>query len=966
MPPDQPPPPPPKPAASPQHAQPAQPAPPSTQQIQPPQPASSPTQPAPPTKSPAQQPQPPHHRSPNPTPSNPVPTAPAPQTAAPAQPTQPVLPANVPARNTPNLANPPKPQPPVQSVKPNPPARPIQPTSLPTPIQPKPSPVSSTPANPQNAPKPSPTVPPPSSRASPPRLHMVRLITHYLGPTQPRRDSIGATLSAFRTRLETNPKPFDSDRDLLAWQCQEAIRTEFFKIIYPAPPSPGLLHLVTQTELLNTSQDPNTRPFFFPGARVAVPTEAGSRRAGTTLQLRYQNNATEALLHLDGPNGGGFQWVQTQALTPLIQYHRLPQRPLQKQPQIRRTRRSAVARTPRPMSLSKPITKPRSTVSAAKRKVPTAQKPVVLNKPSANAVQRRPAVPRLARSSPQTLSPAQTSPSPQSPNDAHSVSQKPRFLQGEKLVVGHKTPHAFRGASSEPVVKANGSSAAGAASLRQPTLPSKPPVIESPAVPNGPFALPPTYVPQGLLETGPSPRERLTEGRTRAVTFGDGSLRRALGCGDGEGVREVVGRMKKVIGIERLVARRKVKDVEYFVKWCGRGLRDGSWERRESLMIDVPGLVRDFDIRHPDLPKVVWNSNRVRSEAEESLEREQNVKEKGQEKMEVDTEGEAVETEVGLHSGEWNDAMQVDGHQESAKKKSDSDHVITEKSAEASRVYIDDVTGMKIPAYVDTPILELSFSGMVLQIRRPNECSLHNESSSANRDYKKRQARFKQEDILAAEKLFPLSKTEARAALDAGLRNHKTHGRHPIMFPKGIGRVMPSDTGIAFSSKVVESAPPSWERYLMGLGLRPKHFERSLPPFFPSMDAKSSHKLTMATRDLALERAVEHRERARRVVRMAYRHSTVADPPASLFRDGKRQPNECDESYPSESGTKTKMRSPRLQSMDQLGKDKDMLVASTLVGAKKEGNGQWFDPYWSCWRIGAETSTDEQNSIGRV
>lgn len=596
-------------------------------------------------------------------------------------------------------------------------------------------------------------------------------------------------------------------------------------------------------------------------------------------------------------------------------------------------------------------------MSAAKRKVLASQKPVVVNKTT--VVQRRPAVHRVASPSVQGASSAQNPAPVQGATQAQRMPQNPKVLQGEKIVLGQKTGHALKSASLEHVVKANGGLAAGGGTMKQPALPVKPPVVESPPIPTGPFALPPTYVPQSLLETGPSPRERLTEGGTRAITFGDGSLRRALGCEEGEGVGDVVARMKRVVGIERLVARRKVKDVEYFVKWCGRGLRDGSWESRESLMIDVPGLVRDFDVRHPDVPKVVWRSNRVQSEAEENQKREDEDKEEDKEKMEVDTDGAAAETEDGLHSGEWNDAMQVDINQGSAGKKSEPEPIIKGKGTEASKTYIDDVTGMEIPAYVDTPILETSFSGMVLQIRRPGECSLHNDSASANRDYKKRQARFKQDNILAAEKLFPLSKTEARAALDASLRNHKAHRRHPIMFPKGIGRVMPSDTGIAFSAEVIESAPPSWERYLMGLGLRPKHFERSLPPFFPSMDAKSSHKLTMASRDVALERAVEHRERARRVVRMAYRHSTVPDPPASLFRDGKRQPNECDECYPSESGAKTKMRSPRLQSMEQLVKDKDILVASNLAGARREGKGQWFDPYWSCWRIGSDTSTDE-------
>lgn len=178
---------------------------------------------------------------------------------------------------------------------------------------------------------------------------IAQLITDYLGPSVPRTAVVarpgGATatvppavtsapgaanLTALRSLLDQDPATYNAHPQLVIWKLREALRTEFFKIRYPHPPSARLLYVVTTSEIFFTDYGNNARPFFFPGARVAVPTETGTHRAGTSLQLRFKKaegrTVTEALLHLDGPDGGGFQWVQAQVLSLLAHY--VPVRPV--------------------------------------------------------------------------------------------------------------------------------------------------------------------------------------------------------------------------------------------------------------------------------------------------------------------------------------------------------------------------------------------------------------------------------------------------------------------------------------------------------------------------------------------------------------------------------------------------------------------------------------------------------------
>lgn len=786
----------------------------------------------------------------------------------------------------------------------------IQPKAAP-PSAPKAAPPPASKAAPPSAPKvaqrsASKPAPPSGPRPAPPTtaaapgvqrplgsisLEIARMVTAFLGPDYRRRDSVGATLNALRTRLETSTAKFDSDREMLIWQVREAIRTEFFKIIYPAPPSPMLLSLVTRTEVLLTKFYSENRPFFFPGARVAVPTEAGSRRAGTTLQLRFkvvgEATVTEALLHLDGPNGGGFQWVQTPALTPLVTYA-----PVQTTP----------AATPRRIQQQKPIT------------------------------------PRPKRGGKATV----RAPRPKVPKPPGVVSKR-------------------KAQAAKAAAKAAAAAAAKAAATAKKQLEAPPP----PPTPTGPAALPPTYVPEALLSTSPPPRKRLRRDVDRPLSHVAGSLRRALDidASSGEMAYNSIGSIRRLIGIERLVARRKIsgsEDIEYFVKWSGRSMREGSWERRQALMVDVPALVVDFDTRHSDEPQLACHSDRIKTEEEEreaetKPEEEVGAEEEAETKEEREEEnhGEAKSGDDDVKMEEVEEIIKQDGEPES-----------TKVSPESERKYVDEVTGIAIPGYLDTPVLELGFAGMVLQVRRPAEWSLHNDASALARDYKKRQSRFKQEDIREGEKLFPLSKTEAKSALDASLRSHKTYNRRPIPFPRGLGRAVASDTGTPFSREVLAAAPPTWESYLLGLGLKPKHLERELPPLMLSLDSKTMRRVVVAAKDGAHERAVEHRERARRVVRAAYRHAANTDPPSALFRDGRRRPEECDTCFPAESKTNAKKtKSPRVPEPTTNGllraRDPSFAAALAAAAAKAKGtqaNGdkeeRWFDAVWSCWRVG--------------
>lgn len=612
------------------------------------------------------------------------------------------------------------------------------------------------------------------------------MVTEFLGPTYPRRDSVGATLNALRTRLETDKAMFDGKRDTLCWQVREAIRTEFFKIRYPAPPSAALLNLVTRTEILLTAYHTPDRPFFFPGARVAVPTEAGSRRAGTTLQLRFKpvNNTTvtEALLHLDGPNGGGFQWVQTPALTPLLPYPAA----------------GTTAAAPRP--------RPAAKLSASTAR---AQAASTIRAHVASAARR----PVAARAAP--------------------VSTGAR---------GYAT------ASSRPYT----STAKGSAS-----------VARADAMASTSSA-PSTFVPEALLSMSPPPRKRLRHDVNIPTSLVTGSLRRISSVDHGgSGTRDYSGRqwadaVDSMRGVERLVARRKNQDancVEYYVKWSGTAFSACSWESRDALMTDVPGMVVDFDVRHPREPIVVRGVPRVASEFERVI-----------------RDGESKDNEgAGLHDGISGIRANTTGSSKTDKK-----------------VILDDATRLAIPEWLDSPILELGFAGMSLHIRRSNEWCLFNDSASMQRDLKKRRTRFKQENPETAQRLFPLTKAEAKTALDVSMRAHKAANRHPILFPRGIGQVAYADVGHVPYKQDVLDAPASWESYLMNVGLECVDWSRDLLPHMPGASAEVHEEVEKSVNRLGKDRLNVHRERAIQLIRDAWRPGNGERPPPFVPSSAKK------------------------------------------------------------------------------
>lgn len=479
-----------------------------------------------------------------------------------------------------------------------------------------------------------------------------------------------------------------------------------------------------------------------------------------------------------------------------------------------------------------------------------------------------------------------------------------------------------------------------------------PPPPPPPPPPTGPVALPPTFVPDALLTTSPPPRKRLRVDFPQPVSHSAGGFRQVLDggvVGEGDG-KSGKGRVRNVVGVSRLAARRVVEQtgvVEYFVIWTGKDIREGTWERRSALLIDVPALVADFDTRHPDLPASVCHSDRVLAQAEvEDLAKKEVQKEEGKDDNMVDVAEEERQGSVPAGTSESGTDAKPTEEQPTTKP---------DPAPDTGKKYKDELTGIEIPSYLDTPILELFFSGMVLQIRRPDEYTLHNDAASASRDYKKRQSRFKQESVFQAEKLFALSKTEAKSALEASLRVHKAYNRHPIAFPRGLGQVTASDTGVPFTSETLASEPPSWESYLSSVGLRSKHFQRDLPRFYPTLDERATQQMLQVANDQALERVVEHRERARRIVRASYRHinGAVLPPPRALFRDGVRRVRECQECYGGGEGEDRKVLTAKVPA-EKVEKGSDAAVAQALAraGAVVREEERWYDAYWSCWRAG--------------
>lgn len=729
-----------------------------------------------------------------------------------------------------------------------------------------------------------------SSRA----LQVARLVMNFLGPGHPPpQDPQLPTLNSLRTRLFADPNHYDARADQLAWQTREAIRTEFFKVLYPSPPPNSLLTLVTAAESIFAPFQP--RPFFFPGARVAVPTEAGSRRAATSLQLRFKKvdrtTVAEALLHLDGPNGGGFQWVQAPALTPLSLYAPQPSRTVQK-------------KTKRPRA-------PRATKPRKKREKALPPAPPVPPKP----ISQPPIAPN-------------SRPAPKSSAALMTQTQlRTQTISKTSIQVPVQAPKPTR------------------TSVPTPSPSPTPQPIPAPRLAGVVARLARqeasgVYVPDALRGTSPPPRASIV-GQGRFVSHVSGAMRSAFFDID------------KILGIERLVARRVTANtIEYFVKWSGVPLREGSWESRDALLKDVPGLVRDFDVRHPEKKQYLRAHGPGTSKLKEIRKGEGKRKEsaQGRDEREDSCEVEQNEklTRKGSVSGEIVASL-VDGKDESKSKEDAKKEVEDKKNKAPVKQYIDDVTGLPIPSWLDTPIVELSIAGMVLQIRRPNEAILHNDATSAVRDAKKRQTRFKQENILLGERLFPLTKPEAKSVIDAAAKDHRQHNRVPIPFPRGIGRVSPTDHGYPFAREDVLKAPPSWEAYFLHVGMVPTDYSRSLPPHMPTLDEASQSKLMRARDELAFSTACEHRERARLLLRESFRH-TGAPPPEHIFRDGIRAP-------PGEHLPITKKRDLVAKSGEggskRLLRTREPAIETALKRAKtlsKDKNSVWFDEIWACWR----------------
>ncbi|CAN8074713.1 unnamed protein product [Agarophyton chilense] len=633
---------------------------------------------------------------------------------------------------------------------------------------------------------------------------------------------MGATLSALIHRLEQQTAFFDSKPDILAWQVREAIRTEFFKIVYPTPPTSELCALVQNCEQLLQRYHLPHRPFFFPGGRVAVPTEAGSRRAATSLQLRFKMasgiTVTEAMLHLDGPDGGAFQWVQTHALTPLAPLLAAVMAPSPQQPP-----------PPRP-----------------KRRRATAQKRPRQSRPRA----RRASHPTHGASPPPNASGVML---PQRP-------PLPQMHRGTSFSAPSPPSTPMR-SSPQLVVNAQQSYVpAGAHSSTPPQTPQPTPARVSNVVARlARQEISGVFVPKELLTFAPPPRARLC---TSLLSNASGSLQRAFDVGSAD-VLASLYRVKNLVLVKRLLARKFEGDnVLYYVVWGGGGVKNGSWEKREALMKDVPAMVRQFDVKHPMLPEKVnlhgerrpagWHSGldgRVNSNRASC----QQSQVGGSEAMSgarglggTGGGGAASDSAVGI-DGTMSGGGEIE-HRVSTTTSVGRASSTTEVASSGGhggggvsgtkqiRHYVDDLTGEEIPSWVDTPIVELNICGMILQIRRPDEAVLHNDATSAVRDTKKRQTRFKQENIVVGERLFPLSKSEAKAAVEASVRVHRQYNRLPILFPRGIGRVSAGDHGAAFSVEDAQRAPACWEGYLSSVGLRCVDFERELAPHMPSAE----------------------------------------------------------------------------------------------------------------------------------
>lgn len=285
---------------------------------------------------------------------------------------------------------------------------------------------------------------------------------------------------------------------------------------------------------------------------------------------------------------------------------------------------------------------------------------------------------------------------------------------------------------------------------------------------------------------------------------------------------------EKVMVIERLVARRQNVDaggvVEYYTKWHSIGWDGCSWESRSALLEDVPALVLEFDARHPQEPTAALGHAREPAAGErESLDR---------------------------LIGEMKRKAAAEAAEIEEQRKRDSAPIM-------------------IPVWFERPLLELSFAdGMVMHFRR-EEATVFNDPTAAGRDQKRRRFRFKTEFPEAARRLFlPTVKGEAisqrmdaRAIIETCARERKLQGSRLIHFPRALGSSLVQNVAGPIRRADIEAAPPSWESYLLGLGLECSSWERDYLPDMPTV-ADTVHRtvqhaqraIEAESRELVLER----------------------------------------------------------------------------------------------------------------
>jgi hypothetical protein len=889
------------------------------------------------------------------------------------------------------------------------------------------------------------------------------MITDYLGPHVIRGGSTGATLNALRVRLEQN-EVTDARREDLCWQVREAIRTEVFKVKLPAPPPPRLLALVAATEALLTAYAAPTRPFFFPGARVSVPAPAGAGsvavaatagsgvsapRSGTTLQLRFREveggSVPEALVHLDGEDGGSFKWVQTSVLAPLADQKSLARSPsptpssLSPAPSPARTDcANSGGGTLRPMS---------ATISASL--VPTTPSPHIPTSTGAQIQLPRPHCPVTAPSAalPQTKQQKQHQLQHIPANDPQSVptetpkkvSSKPLPNAQPPLQIQQKQPKQLQ-QSTQPARHQKPPQKQPQQVLQLPPRPQSlvqaqqltvlpprgpgrlrrddPRAVKPTQQPGEPAVandlLPPAFVPDALRATSPPPRKRIRTKINGPVSLCSGSvLSVAEVCGAqpsapmlagstsppvtsaGDMQPEVVslgeqlsahlsepvasrqargtsmrrGRMRslnamtaKVMLIDRLVARRENVScggvVEYCVKWTGIGWDGCSWESRDALLQDVPGLVLAFDTRHPEVPSKAIGQTR---------------------------EAPAAEAE-----GFFRRATQVEVPEQRESSRPPEKRPAIEEP-------------IMVPSWFDSPFVELTFSGMTLHIR-PDEWTLFTESSSIVRDLKKRRVRFRQEFPEEFRRLFPITKAElaakerndAKTVIEGNMKKRKHFGSYPILFPRALGTVIRNDLAPPVPRADIEQAPPSWEMYFTNLGLECTNWEREFPPDMPTASPAVCRAVQHAKIVMSADKHSKSRERTSRLiqeredkepggiggitasaedyltkVRLATSVRTVLPPQQTrtafldgncvgpehviskqghsdmqTITDGESDPValQGEDAIPSHTGTET--------GEPELLRNRNALFrnALKLAGPRPCAPPRWYDPVWCCWR----------------